>query len=205
MLGGDGSQPAYAAERALSRLEADVAGVFFAAIARSLAAIFAPVTPTPISLDAVGDEVDLESVDLETAAVIARYRLDTLGRGGEVLVAIPQAALEALRKPLSQAAVKAAPPPDPGWAQHIRNEVTRTNVKLTAVLEERAGLLSEVSSLAVGQIVELNATPQTRVRVECNGEALMWCDLGKSNGVYTLRVDSFVDRQREFMDDILAA
>ena len=30
----------------------------------------------------------------------------------------------------------------------------------------------------------------------------MWCQLGKSNGVYTLRVDSFVDREQEFMDDI---
>ena len=36
MLGGDGSQPAHAAERALSKVEADVAGLFFASIARAL-------------------------------------------------------------------------------------------------------------------------------------------------------------------------
>ena len=53
--------------------------------------------------------------------------------------------------------------------------------------------------------LELEATPQSRVRVESNGERLMWCDFGKSNGVYTLRVDSFVDREQEFMDDILVA
>jgi flagellar motor switch protein FliM len=110
-----------------------------------------------------------------------------------------------LRKPLSQAAPKAAPQPDPGWAQHIRKEVTRTHVTLTAILDERPGLLAEVFDLKVGQIIELEATPQSRVRVESNGERLMWCDFGKSNGVYTLRVDSFVDREQEFMDDILVA
>ena len=114
-------------------------------------------------------------------------------------------ALSALRKPLSQAAPKAAPQPDPGWAQHIRKEVTRTHVTLTAILDERPGLLAEVFDLKVGQIVELDATPQSRVRVESNGERLMWCDFGKSNGVYTLRVDSFVDREQEFMDEILVA
>jgi hypothetical protein len=36
------------------------------------------------------------------------------------------------------------------------------------------------------------------VRVECNGERIIWCDLGKSNGVYTLRVDAFVDQPPTF-------
>jgi flagellar motor switch protein FliM len=42
------------------------------------------------------------------------------------------------------------------------------------------------------------------MRVECNGERMLWCHLGKANGVYTLRVDGFVDREQEFMEDILA-
>jgi len=205
MLGGDGSQPAHAAERALSKVEADVAGLFFASIARALVVSFAPIAPSPFSVEAAADKIDFDSIEREHAVVVAKYRLDVLERGGEVLIAIPQSALSALRKPLSQAAPKAAPQPDPGWAQHIRKEVTRTHVTLTAILDERPGLLAEVFDLKVGQIVELDATPQSRVRVESNGERLMWCDFGKSNGVYTLRVDSFVDREQEFMDDILVA
>jgi flagellar motor switch protein FliM len=205
MLGGDGSQPAHAAGRALSKVEADVAGLFFASIARALAASFAPIAASPFSVEATADEVDFDSIERQHAAVIARYRLDALERGGEVLIAIPQSALSALRKPLSQAAPKTPSQPDPRWAQHIRKEVTRTHVTLTAILDERPGLLAEVFDLKVGQVIELEATPQSRVRVECNDERLMWCDFGKSNGVYTLRVDSFVDREQEFMDDILVA
>jgi flagellar motor switch protein FliM len=75
---------------------------------------------------------------------------------------------------------------------------------LTAVLDERAGTLGEVAAFQVGQVVELNATAHGRVRLECNGERLMWCHLGKSQGKYTLRVDQLVDREQEFMDDILS-
>ncbi len=205
LLGGDGSEPIYAAERELSRLETDVAAVFFASVARALAASFAPIAASAFSIEATSNEVDFEIIGPHQAMVLARYRLDALERGGEVSIAIPQSALDALRKPLSQAAPKDPTRPDPGWAQQIEKELARTSVTMTAILEERAGLLAEVFALRVGKIIELKATPQSRVRVECNGERLMWCDLGKSNGVYTLRIDSFVDREQEFMDDILVA
>jgi flagellar motor switch protein FliM len=205
LLGGDGSQPAQAPERALSALEMGVAELFFAALARSLAAAFADTAATSVKVEPAIDEADLEAIAGKMSVAIAKYRLDAPARGGEVLIAIPRSALEALRKPLSQAPAKAALRPDPGWAQQIRKELTRADVTLTAILEERPGLLAEVFGLAAGQIIELEATPQSRVRVECNGEPLIWCDLGKSSGVYTLRVDSFIDREQEFMEDILAA
>ena len=59
-------------------------------------------------------------------------------------------------------------------------------------------------SFRVGQVLELKATPRTRVHLECDGERMVVCQFGKSNGVYTLRVDDFVDREQEFMNDILS-
>ena len=53
-------------------------------------------------------------------------------------------------------------------------------------------------------MVELKATPRTRVHLECDGERMVVCQFGKSNGVYTLRVDDFIDREQEFMNDILS-
>ena len=86
----------------------------------------------------------------------------------------------------------------------MQNGVTRAHVMLSAVLDERMGVLGEVAKFKVGQVVELNATAHGRVRLECNGERLMWCHLGKSQGKYTLRVDEPVDREQEFLDEILA-
>ncbi len=64
--------------------------------------------------------------------------------------------------------------------------------------------LAEIAGLNVGQVLDLQATPRTRVHLECDGQRMILCQFGKSNGVYTLRVEDFVDREREFMNDILA-
>jgi flagellar motor switch protein FliM len=72
------------------------------------------------------------------------------------------------------------------------------------VLDEQLIPLEDIANLRVGQTLQLRASAQSRVRVECNGEPLLWCQLGKSNGAYTLRVDGPIDRDEEFMNDILA-
>ena len=151
------------------------------------------------------DQPDFEKIARSEALAVARYRLEALEAASDVLVAIPRTALEALHKPLSRVPAKDAARPDPGWAKQIQKEVTRSVVSLSAILDERPGTLGEITGFRVGDVLELKANPQSRVRVECNGERLLWCDLGKSNGVYTLRVDTFVDREQEFIDEIRAA
>lgn len=206
ILGGDGSEPPTEVERPLSKIEVRIAGLLFERLARALATSFAPVAETPFVFEGIVDKLDFESIGRPTSPVVAaRLRVEVSARAGDMWVVIPAAALEPMRKILSKPPVKAAAKVDPRWAQQIQNEVTRANVTLSAVLDERPGLLGEIATLQPGQIIELSTTASSRVRVECNNERLLWCHLGKSNGVYTLRVDGFVDREQEFMDDILAS
>jgi flagellar motor switch protein FliM len=206
LLGGDGSQPVLTEERPISKIEVGVAGVFFASIAKALAAAFAAIAPSAFNLLVAADQPDFERIARTEPMAAARYRLEVSEAAvGEVLIAIPSAALSALQKPLSRVATKDASRPDPGWTRQIEKEVNRASVTLVAVLDERPGTLGEITQFQVGEIIELKANPQSRVRVECNGERLMWCDLGKSSGVYTLRVDAFVDREQEFIDEIRTA
>jgi flagellar motor switch protein FliM len=205
LLGGDGSQAAPAIDRPLSKIEVGVAGVFFATVARGLTAAFAPIAPTAFAVAGTADQPDFEKIARGEAMVAAKYRLEALEGATDILVAIPRAALEALHKPLSRVPTKDATRPDPGWSKLIQKEVTRASVSLVAILDERPGTLGEITTFRVGDVLELKANPHSRVRVECNGERLLWCDLGKTGGAYTLRVDAFVDREQEFIDEIRAA
>ena len=56
----------------------------------------------------------------------------------------------------------------------------------------------------LGQVIELQATPRSRVKLTCRGEPLFWCQLGQSNGVYTIKIDEHVDADQEFLNDILS-
>jgi flagellar motor switch protein FliM len=93
---------------------------------------------------------------------------------------------------------------DPRWAKQFENEIRRTEVKLRATIEEHQFTLGDIADLRVGQVLKLQATPTSRIKVECNNEALFWCQLGQDDGAYTVRIEDFVDQEQEFLDDILA-
>jgi flagellar motor switch protein FliM len=205
MLGSDGTQPAYKADRPFTRVEKAVAGVFFRRLAAMMEAAFANAADTTFAVESVEEELDYDILGRPSNSIVAAtFRVDAMGSGGQVVVAVTRAALNPLRQVLARVPEKEAPAADARWSQQIQNEVTRARVTLTAVLDERMGVLGEVAGFRVGQVVELNATAHARVRLECNGERLMWCHLGKAQGKYTLRVDEMVDREQEFLDEILA-
>jgi len=205
MLGGDGSQPAPAADRPLTRIETGVVGTLFERMAKALGVGFAGLADTPFVVESTTDSIDYDAIGRRNNSIVAaKFRLEAAGRGGEILIAVARAALTPLRQVLGRVPAKQAPALDPHWSQQMQSEVTRAHVRLSAVLDERMGLLGEVADFKVGQIVELNATAHHRVRLECDGERLVWCHLGKSQGKYALRVDEPVDREQEFMNEILS-
>jgi flagellar motor switch protein FliM len=205
-FGGDGSEPADLGTRPLSKIEIRLARRFFARLGQALEQAFADVAPTPFAVEAAEAEPDRDGFQGAHAAVaIAKYHFEWCGRGGEIGLALPQSTLAELRSVLAVVPKKERPrPADPNWVQRIEQEITRSRVVLSAILDERPILLGEVAHLEVGQILPLTATAHSRVYVECNNERLLCCQLGKSNDVYTLRVDRHVDQEQEFMDEILS-
>jgi flagellar motor switch protein FliM len=182
-----------------------VAAALFERVAKALETAFGGIADTTFAVEAISNEIDYDVIGRRNnSVVLARFRLEAAGHGGEILIAVTRAALNPLRQTLGRTPTKEAPTADARWSQQMETEVTRAYVMVTAVLDERMGMLGEVAGFKVGQVVELNATAHGRVRLECNGERLMWCHLGKSQGKYTLRVDQPVDREQEFMNEILA-
>lgn len=205
MLGGDGSQPAHASDRPFSRIELGVTTAFLQRLAQSLEAAFAPIAKSTFVGEGISDRIDFDVFGRRAnQAVTVRLSLRVWSQTGEILIVIPAAAIEPMRQALGSVAAEETKKADPRWSSQIQDKIIRTSVALTAILDERLIPLEEIANMQVGQILQLGATAQSRVRVECNGEPLLWCQLGKSNGVYTLRVDASIDRDEEFMNDILA-
>jgi flagellar motor switch protein FliM len=206
LLGGDGSEPAPATPRPPTRIELRLAHVAFEQFAYALEGAFAAVAPTQFTAGETANQVSFEVLGRATApAVAARVRLSALGHEGHLTLMMAQSVLSPMRNELSRAAPPETIMPDPAWSEKIQSEVTRANVELIAVLEEQKMTLADIAHFAVGQMLQLTATPDSMVRVECNGERLINCQMGKSKGVYALRVHDFVDQKQEFMEDILAS
>jgi flagellar motor switch protein FliM len=205
LFGADGSEPPVDDERSFSNIEIRIALALFEQMAKALQSAFSLAGKTSFRFQRQETRMDFAVIGRRSnLAVCAKFLLQAINRGGEMFVMIPQSALAPMRQTLASTTAGEAPKRDPNWTRHIRTEVNRTEVTLRAVLEEREITLGEAAELQVGQLLMLQATSRSRVKLESSDQPLFWCTLGQAEGGYVLRIEDPVDPDQEFLDDILA-
>jgi flagellar motor switch protein FliM len=205
LFGADGAEPPLDMPRVFSNVELHVAEALFDRFGKALQSSFSRASDVRFNLERVETRMDYLAIGrLNNMAVYAKILLQGLNRGGEMFIVIPHTVLNPLRQSLSQIVSGESVSTDPNWSKQLHSEIQRTEVVLKAVLEERSFSLDEVARFHVGQVIKLNATPNTMVRLECNNQRLFWCQMGQLNGVYSLQVKESADQKREFIDGILS-
>ena len=204
LFGSDGSEPPVEEARGFSNIELKMAQTLFEQVAKALQASFSLVVDTKFKLERIETRMDFAVIGRRNnQAVAAKFLLQALNRGGEMFVIIPQSVLNPMRKALSHVVTGESSGRDPRWMKQIATEVKKTEVTLKAVLEERFLTLGEIADLKIGDVIELQATPRSRVKLESNQHGLFWCHIGQSDGSYVLKVDEHIDQEKEFLDDVL--
>lgn len=205
LFGGDGTEVPVSERRPLSNIELRLAEKAFDLAGKALQASFTAICEAVFKLDRIETRVDFVVIAPRTAfGVKATIKVRILGRESDIFVLIPQTALNSVRKDLVRNLTADMSVRDPRWTKQIHSEIGRTEISVRGVIEERHFTLADIAGLQVGQVLALQATAKTRVKLECNAEPLFWCDLGQAGGFYTLRADDFVDQDQEFFNDIAA-
>jgi flagellar motor switch protein FliM len=157
-----------------------------------------------MTMEGAGAALDLEVLGGQSVqVVVAKFNLRAPGGIGRLFVAVPQAALMPFRVKLEKLPKREAPVVDPAWSERFRNQIRKAGVEVRAVLGTKNMTLGDLVRLKPGQVIELDHASKNRIRVESTGLPLFWSELGQADGLYTLRVNEFVDHEQEFMDDIL--
>ena len=204
LFGGDGSEPALTEQRPLSNVELNAAQLICEQAAKALQSSFATIAETTFKFEQMETRVDFIGVaPRSNFAILSTINLRVLDRVGEMIVVIPQSALNSIRHSLGRVVSSEASVRDPRWSKQIRGEVGRTEVTVRGLIEESQFCLEDIAALEVGQVLKLQATTRSRIKLECNSQSLFWCQLGQGDGLYTLRVEESVDQEQEFFDDIL--
>ncbi|WAC29035.1 FliM/FliN family flagellar motor switch protein [Ancylobacter sp. SL191] len=204
LFGADGSEPPIDDERSFSNIEMRIAQALFEQMAKALQSAFALVSKATFKFQRHETRMDFAVIGRRNnLAICAKFLLQAINRGGEMFILVPQGALTPMRQQLASTTAGESAPRDPVWSKHIRGEVQRTEVRLRAVLEQREITLGEAADFKVGQVLSLQATPRSRVKLESAEEGLFWCSLGQAEGAYVLRIEDAVDQAQEFLDDIL--
>ncbi len=205
MFGADGAEPPIDDERPFSNIETRIAQTLFIDAVNALQESLRPIAETTLKFERVETRMDFAVIGRRNnPAVVGRLLLQAIGRGGEMFVVIPHTVLNPIRQSLTQVVSGEGTSRDRQWTHHFQAEIQRTEVKINAVLEEREMSLDELSRLEVGQVLKLQATPRTPIKLECNKQPLFHCSLGQADGAYTLQVDSFIHQEEDILDDILS-
>lgn len=204
LLGADGTEPPIDDERSFSTIELKIANMMFDQIGKAMRTAFALATDTQFKLERCETRMDFAVIGRRNSqSVVAKFLVQALNRGGEMFVLIPQSALTPMRQNLSRVVSNEPTVRDPRWSKQIESEVQRAEVSLKAVLEKRYLTLEEIANLKVGQTINLQASPKTLVTLESEEEPLFKCFLGKSEGVYSLRIEEVIDNKKDIIQDIL--
>jgi len=205
LFGSDGAEPPIDVERSFSNIELRLVQVLFERFAKALQSAFAATSDVTFKVERV--ETAMASLAIGRSgnmSICANIMLQALYRGGQMFLIIPHSALNPLRQKLAHVVVGDGRAADPNWREQMESEVQRTEVTLSAVLDERMLSLGDVTRFHVGQVIELDATPRTLARLESNNQVLFWCQIGQLDGYYAMQVADPVDQKREFVDDILS-
>ncbi len=165
---------------------------------------FSGVLDAPLQIDDIARELDRKRFGGGAASVLeASFEVGAGEAGGLVSIVLPRALLDTM--PLDRTdAREAGTGADTRWAEQLQAGITRANVELQFVLGDWACSLGDLMRMRVGQVLTLDVTPQSLVRAESNDEPILLCELGRSQGRFTARVDDFADRERAFVNGLLA-
>jgi flagellar motor switch protein FliM len=205
LFGGEPSEPPVDDERGFSNIEGHIAQFLFEQVAQAIQSAFSLVTDIRVKFERSETRMDFAVIGRRNnPAVAARFLLQAMNRGGQMFVVIPQSALGRVRQALSRVVSGDTAQRDPAWIRQISDEVQKTEVSIRAVLEAPDVTLGDIANLKVGQVIKLQATPRSRIRVESNDQPLFWSYLGQAEGFHTLCIDEVVDQEQEFVNDVLS-
>lgn len=209
--GSEGFSPLGPTVRKPTKTDANVVRILFKRIARSLTGAFSLLVDIPFEVTNVVDKIELEpQLSKSSPVIVARLTIEYPGHAGIVTIIIPQMALDPIRDQLADATTADAmghvgPPArsnsDSGWSKQLADEIARAFIDLSGILEERPIPLGEVQKFAVGTVVELVSPSMSRVRLDSDEVPLFWCELGKTDGALTLRVEDEFDHSKDAVDE----
>jgi flagellar motor switch protein FliM len=141
---------------------------FFEAVLSDTKEAFSSISPVDFVLDHFETNPRFASITQpQNIVALATFKVELGTLQGFFDIVLPFVTLEPIREALSLSYVGDRLGQDDVWAQHLVTEVSRSEVKLTAVLHEEMLPLGRVLSLAVGDTLMFDIGPDNHVQLRC--------------------------------------
>lgn len=202
LFGGAGNEPDLREGQPFTTLELRIAETVCDLSITSLCEGISDIAPLRLRRERTETRMDLAGAGKRSLmAVRATCAIHAFGRIGQLHALLPQPLLQALRDDLEQSA--AAPrPPDPRWTEQFRRQLEQADLRLDAILCEFPASLGAISQWRCGAVLPLDGDIGRNMRLEHAGEPVLFGTLGQTDTRYGLKIDSFADQSRSFIETL---
>jgi len=162
-----------------------------------LSAAFDPLSPVTFRFERLETNPRFATISRPSnAAIVAKLRIDMEDRGGRLELLIPYATLEPVRELLLQMFMGEKFGRDSIWETHLAEELWKTDIDLTCVLDQQTMTLGEIFDLKIGSQIPLSATPQSLVEVRCGDITMFKGNMGRRGDNIAVRIVEKVVKER---------
>jgi flagellar motor switch protein FliM len=162
-----------------------------------LSAAFDPLSPVTFRFERLETNPRFATISRPSnAAIVAKLRIDMEDRGGRLELLIPYATLEPVRELLLQMFMGEKFGRDSIWETHLAEELWKTDVKLTAVLDQQSMTLGDIFALKVGSQIPLNATKDSIVEIRCGDVLMFRGHMGRKGDSMAVRIVERITKEK---------
>ena len=192
LLGGRRGTAAMRVEgRPFTTIERNLVERMLHVILADLSSAFGPLSPVTFRFERLETNPRFATISRPgNAVVVAKLRIDMEDRGGRLELLIPYATLEPVRELLLQMFMgEKSGVGGSIWETHLAEELWKTDIELTAVLDQLTMTLGDVFDFKVGSQLQLNAQPDSVIEVLC-GDVLMFSGkMGRKGDTVAVRIN----------------
>jgi len=163
-----------------------------------LSAAFDPLSPVTFRFERLETNPRFATISRPSnAAIVAKLRIGMEDRGGRLELLIPYATLEPVRELLLQMFMGEKFGRDSIWETHLAEELWKTDIDLTAVLDSQLMSLGQVFNLKVGSQLALNATADSTIEVRCGDIPMFSGKMGRKGDAIAVRIGDRIVHDRK--------
>ena len=198
LLGGRRGTAAMRVEgRPFTTIERNLVERMVRVVLADLSAAFGPLSPVTFRFDRLETNPRFATISRPgNAVVLARLRIDMEDRGGRLEVLIPYATLEPIRELLLQMFMgEKSGVGGSIWETHLAEELWKTDIELTAVLDEMTMTLGKVFDFKVGSQLPLNVVPDSVIEVRCGDIPMFRGKMGRKGETIAVRINERCNKE----------
>ncbi len=198
LLGGRHGTAAMRIEgRPFTTIERDLIEEMVRVLVADLSRAFEPLSTVTFQFERLETNPSLAAIARPSnAAILARFNIEMVDRGGNLSLIIPYATLEPIREILLQMFIGEKFGRDSIWESHLARELWLTRVELTAVMDERLVPLKEIFNLKVGSQLLFDAKPDSTIELRCEGIPMYEASMGRHGSRVAVRIEGRIESKK---------